>query len=204
MELHELITDLADALYNVDQQGPQEKYKDGYFKPGIGPFNEDNQRNIALNWLIESNKPQYRNLTIEDCTDINYPNGLGGLCDLVIPDKWAVELKLLRPFGNVGREDEHWIKKIIYPYYGHKSLLGDALKLEGSRFVERKAVILFAYDHEKPRIDVEPALRCFELILSDIYNIQFTPRIFEIRAGLVHPVHQVLRVIGWEISEKER
>jgi hypothetical protein len=191
MELTNIITDLADALKAVDSTRPIE----GNFKPGIGPHTEDHARDMALAYL--RNQPNTAS-TYQNAGSVQYPRRRE-MCDLVIPEKWAIELKLLRPFGDNDREAEHWSSKIIHPYYGNKSAIGDMLKLHDSGFTCRKAIILFAYEHNEPRIDHEITLKIFEIIASECHRIKLGQRIVEERRDLVHSTFAVLKVIGWEI-----
>ena len=192
MELQDIVDDLAFALKQVDSTRPVEKK----YKPGIGPHGEDNARDLAINYLqgLENKKEIYK-----DVGPQKYPE-TGQQCDFVIPSQWAIELKLMRPFGNNDKEVEQWSNKIIHPYYGNKSSVGDALKLSESAFKERKAVVLFAYEHQEPILDKEPTLKTFELILTNVLGLDIGDRVTATVNNLVHPTHNVLHVIGWEIE----
>lgn len=193
MQLDQIVKHLADALKAVDSSNPIE----GNFKPGIGPHKEDNARDFAVNYLKNHHDGEIANY-FEQADSVQYP-GRREMCDLVIPNEWAIELKLLRPFGDNDKEAEHWSNKIIHPYYGNKSAVGDVLKLRDSAFNTGKAIVLFAYEHNEPRIDLEPTLKTFENICTQLYQINLGTRITEERRGLVHPTFSVLKVIGWEI-----
>jgi hypothetical protein len=192
MELSKIINDFADALLALDSKYPIE----GTFKPGIGPHTEDHSREMILQYF-RSMPDIYGEYN--STSSIQYP-GKREMCDIVIPEQWAIELKLLRPFGDNDKESEHWSNKLIHPYYGNKSAIGDALKLLSSSFQEKKAIILFSYEHTNPRIDTEITLKSFELILSQIHKINLKQRLIAERRGLVHPTFQVLKVIGWELD----
>jgi hypothetical protein len=192
MELINVINDFADALRHVDSTRPVE----GSFQAGIGPHTEDHSRDLALRYLKNQSKTA---LYYKNAGSLQYP-GRREMCDVIIPQKWAIELKLLRPYGDNDKESEHWSSKLIHPYYGNKSAVGDALKLLSSDFIEKKAIVLFSYEHEIPRLNTDPVIKIFELILSNIHSIKFKPRIVAERRGLVHPTFQVLKVIGWELE----
>ena len=49
--------------------------------------------------------------------------------DVLIPGRWALEFKIVRPFGDNGKEAEHWSQNLIHPYEGNVSSIGDAIKL---------------------------------------------------------------------------
>jgi hypothetical protein len=76
------------------------------------------------------------------------------------------------------------------------------LKLQLSGLPERKGIIVFGYEHAQAVIPLDPAIRSFELLASEVMQINLTPRIERRMDGLIHPVHQVLRVFGWEILAK--
>jgi len=192
MELSKIINDFANALLAIDSKYPIE----GTFKPGIGPHTEDHSREMILEYF-RSLPETYKEYN--SASSILYP-GKREMCDIVITDQWAIELKLLRPFGDNDKESEHWSNKLIHPYYGNKSAVGDALKLFSSSFLEKKAIILFSYEHTNPRIDTEITLKSFELILSQIHKVNLKPRLVSERKGLIHPTFQVLKVIGWELE----
>lgn len=193
MTLEQIIHHLANALKAVDATMPIE----GSFQPGIGPHTEDHARDMAVNHL--RNQEGIIAEYYQQAGSVQYP-GRREMCDLVIPNEWAIELKLLRPFGDNDREAEHWSNKILHPYYGNKSAVGDVLKLRDSSFNTKKAVILFAYEHTEPRLDLEFTLRTFEMICIQLYQVNLGNRITEERGDLVHPTFTVLNVIGWEIK----
>jgi hypothetical protein len=58
-----------------------------------------------------------------------------------------------------GRPAERWSENRLYPYAGNTSSLGDCLKLVGSDFTERKAVLVFGYEHTPPKIGRPSACR---------------------------------------------
>ena len=145
MQLEFLINQLANALKAVDTTMPIE----GKFKPGIGPHTEDHARDMALNHLRKQEGiiSEY----FQQAGSVQYP-GSREMCDILIPNEWAIELKLLRPFGDNNKEAEDWSNKILHPYYGNKSAAGDVLKLLDSGFIERKAIILFTYENGNPKM----------------------------------------------------
>lgn len=110
-----------------------------------------------------------------------------------------MELKIVRPFGDNGSLDEHWSKNLLHPYEGNTSLIGDALKLLAFEESRNSGLIAICYEHKSPKIDLEPLIASFELIAKSIRNIPLGERTEERRENLVHPVHQVLRLIGWPL-----
>ena len=183
MELSALIQDIADALAAVDASKAAHKQ----FQPGIGPFGEVDAVRAALDWLKSAKPAAYESAVTKR------------LPDLLIPGKWAVELKIVRPFGDNGLSAEHWSENVLHPYPGNTSSLGDCMKLISSSLSERKAVVIFGFEHTPAQLPVEPAIRGFELLARDLLSLALSPRHEALRTGLVHPVHQQLRVFGFEV-----
>jgi len=186
MDLSALVEDFASALAAVDASGAVHKG----FKPGIGPFGEADAVRAALAWLKQT-KPHVFGKAVTK-----------RLPDLLVPDQWAVELKIVRPFGDNGLPAEHWSENVLHPYPGNTSSLGDCLKLLASGLPERKAVVIFGYEHTPPRVSVEQAILGFELLAARLSGINLTPRCQATRVGLIHPVHQQLQVYGFEVLSR--
>jgi hypothetical protein len=119
--------------------------------------------------------------------------------DLLIPGEWAIELKIIRPFGDNGKPAEHWSENVLHPYPGNTSSLGDCLKLLESGLRERKAVLIFGFEHAPPRVSLDVAIRSFELLSGAIMGIRLSEGVDCHRTNLIHPVHQQLRVFGFEV-----
>jgi hypothetical protein len=73
------------------------------------------------------------------------------------------------------------------------------MKLLQSGLPERKGIIVFGYEHVQAIVPLDPAIRSFELLAVEILQLKLTPRVERRSGGLIHPVHQVLRVFGWQI-----
>lgn len=119
--------------------------------------------------------------------------------DLLIPQEWAIEFKITRPFGDNGKEAENWSVNLLHPYTGNVSTIGDCYKLAQLGGLERKAVAVSGYEHSPPKIDLTPLVESFEVIARDVARLSLSPRIETRRDGLVHPVHQSVRVFAWEV-----
>lgn len=171
----------AEALRQVDASGQAHKL----FGPGIGPYGEADAIRAALPILLGD------------------PLCAGARTkrqpDLLIPGRWALEFKVIRPYGDNGKLAEHWSENILHPYPGNTSALGDCLKLIGSDFAERRAVVVFGFEHSSVQTPLDPAIKSFELIARQILGISLSHREETRVTGLIHPVHQVLRVFGWEV-----
>jgi hypothetical protein len=181
MELSALIADFAFALRETDATQPVGS--SGRFKPGCGPLTESEVTGLIIRRLRSTNT-NYGN-----AAPMRYPGGRTE-CDLVLPGQWAIELKLARPYGDNGKPAERWSENLLYPYPGNTSSLGDCLKLLGSQFSERKAVLVIGYEHTPPKIPLEPAVRGFEILASEVLGLNLTPRQQVTVSGLVHPCHQ--------------
>ena len=191
IEISDLVSDFARAIAAVNARHPVGEAK--RFKPGVGPLTETELTEAILGELKETEATMY-----SSCGSRSYP-GSRNTCDVVVPGHWAIELKLARPFGDNGKPAERWSENLLYPYTGNTSSLGDCLKLLRSGFTERKAVMVVGYEHVPAKIDLEPGIRSFELIASEVLSIRLGPRFQATVEGLVHPFHQRAYVFGWEV-----
>jgi hypothetical protein len=182
MELKQVITDVGAALKTIDRCGVAFKT----FQEGVGPYGE----------------PQLLRSVAE------YLNGLSlygasvqtkRTPDLLIPQHWALEFKIARPFGDNGKEAENWSVNLLHPYPGHASLIGDCIKLEGFGGVERKAVVVIGYEHTPPKIPLSPLFEAFELIVTRVAGVRIGDRVQINQNQLCHPVHQQFVLAAWEV-----
>lgn len=182
MELEKVTSDIADALVAIDSSGVRFKQ----FQPGVGPYGEPQLvRLIAahLNAL-----PVYDGLVRRKRSP-----------DLLVSGHWALEFKIVRPFGDNGELAENWSINLLHPYPGNQSALGDCLKLLDLKVPERRASIVIGYEHEPPRVSLDPLVKSFELIAAQVLHINLGSRVETTRSGLIHPVHQRARVFAWEV-----
>jgi hypothetical protein len=180
MEYGEIISVIGDILVELDAEYPVHKR----FKPGIGPFGE----------------PQLVKIIAQRLCRRQIPSKTRRCPDLEIEKEWAIEFKIVRPFGDNGREAENWSVNLLHPYSGNVSLVGDAIKLLELREYSKCGLFLIGYEHDPAIIDLNPLLHSFEIIMRDVMKIHLMPRIEARKNGLVHPVHQVLRCVGWELQ----
>jgi hypothetical protein len=190
--LTEFIIDFAASLRVLDASYPVGKSKTREYSPGVGPLTEAQTVDGVLT-LLATTKAKY--LGAAPC---RYPT-TKQICDCRIPQAWVIEFKLVRPFGDNGKEAEHWSENLLHPYSGNVSAVGDCLKLRDSGFEERKGIIVFGYEHTPPRVDLDVAIRAFEKIASDVVGLSLSKRASATVTGLVHPYHQQAKVFGWEI-----
>jgi hypothetical protein len=179
MQYQDIIRIIADILKEFDDQKPIHKE----FKPGIGPFGE----------------PQIVKIIADKLTCKGIPAITRRTPDLDIQGNWAIEFKIVRPYGDNGKEAENWTVNLLHPYAGNVSLIGDAIKLLQLPSYNHKGLFIIGYEHNPAKISLDPIISSFELIMKNVIEINIGERIEEKRHGLVHPEHQVVRCIGWEL-----
>jgi len=180
MQYSQLIKIIADILKEYDAEKPIHKL----FKAGIGPFGEPQIVSIISARLNQAGVPAKTRRTP----------------DLDIQGEWAIEFKIVRPFGDNGKEAENWTVNLLHPYPGNVSLIGDAIKLLQLQDYNHKGLFIIGYEHNPPKISLDPIIASFELIAQNVMKIKLGDRIEEKRIDLVHPEHQVVRCIGWELG----
>lgn len=180
MDYAELVKIIADILKEFDSEKPIHKT----FKAGIGPFGE----------------PQIVREIAERLVGKGIPARTRRTPDLEIKHDWALEFKVIRPFGDNGKEAENWTVNLLHPYPGNVSLIGDAIKLSSLSGYTHRCLFAIGYEHDPVHIDLAPLLLSFELIAREVKGIRLGNRIEEPRSGLVHPVHQLVRCVGWELA----
>ena len=177
----EIVKIKTDILKEFDSERPVHKA----FKPGIGPFGEHQIVGEIARRLTRQGIHARTKRTP----------------DLDVTQEWALEFKIVRPFGDNGREAESWSVNLLHPYEGNVSLIGDAIKLATLNGYRNRGLILIGYEHDPPVISLDPLISSFELITKKIMKMSLSKRIEERRDKLTHPVHQVLRCIGWELKQ---
>jgi hypothetical protein len=182
MNLEKIVNDIGNALVDLDSSMVPFRS----FKPGVGPYGEPQLLKYIASYL--NHLPEY----IEMVQTKRTP-------DLLIPNEWAIEFKIARPFGDNGKEAENWSVNLLHPYTGNISTIGDCYKLLELECVERKAVAVIGYEHSPAQIDLMPLIESFEVIVEQVAGIRLSGRIESRRDGLIHPVHQSVRVFAWEL-----
>ena len=105
----------------------------------------------------------------------------------------------MRPFGDNGKEAEDWSVNMLHPYPGNVSLLGDAIKLTQLKDYSQKGLFVIGFEHSPPKLALDPLLDSFEAIARAVMGIKLGERIEQSRGPLVHPEHQLLRCVGWQL-----
>jgi len=182
MELKEIIADIGKSIVALDVTGT--RFRD--FQPGVGPFGEPQLvKNIAAH--LNAFEKYRGRVRTKRCPD------------LLVESEWAIEVKIARPFGDNGKEAENWSVNLLHPYRGNVSSVGDCYKLLDLEIPERKAVLVIGYEHNPAQIDLTPLVESFEVVVRGIAHIRLGPRVEERHDGLVHPVHQAVRLFAWEV-----
>ncbi len=179
MEYSYVVRTIADILKDFDTGRPIHKA----FRPGLGPFGE----------------PQVVGLIAERLSARSIAARTRRSPDLDIHHEWAIEFKIVRPFGDNGNEAENWSVNMLHPYAGNVSLLSDAVKLAKLDGYACKGLFVIGFEHNTAKISLDPLIQSFEAIAEHVMRISLGKRIEERREGLCHPVHQVLRCIGWQL-----
>jgi len=185
VELNTLVSLIADTLKEFDSKAPPFKN----FRPRIGPYGEPQLVKKLSELLIQKGYA---------CRTARTP-------DLMFGAEWALEFKIVRPFGDksfgdIGKEAENWSVNLLHPYRGSVSAIGDAFKLRELQTNARKAIFVIGYEHKQVQVSLDPLFDAFEVIAKSVCNICLGQRIEEKRGGLVHPYHQVVRCVDWEIQ----
>jgi hypothetical protein len=185
MDLRELISDITGALVRIDESG------EGFrtFHPGVGPFGEPQLVKLIATHLNQLSKYGRAVRTKRNP-------------DLLIPNEWAIEFKITRPFGDNGREAESWSVNLLHPYPGNVSTIGHCYKLAKYQGLERRAVVVIGYEHSPPKVDLTVLVESFEAIAKYVLGMTLSPRIETRHDSLIHPVHQSLRVFAWEVMDR--
>jgi hypothetical protein len=182
--MRQLVNDIAEALRFIDQSGAPFKS----FMPGVGPYGEPQLVKLIATRLSKEHVERYRGA--KTCRTP----------DVLIPNRWALEFKIVRPFGDNGVEAEHWSQNLLHPYRGNVSAIGDALKLSEFEGPERKGIIVIGYEHQPPQIDLSVLVSAFEIISRELLAIPLGERQCATITDCVHPVHQRATVYGWPLN----
>lgn len=180
------VSDIADSLVRIDSSGVPHGTRGRTYLPGVGPYGEPQLLNKVAQILNSSSRYRGKVETKRNP-------------DLLIRGSWGLEFKIVRPFGDNGREAENWSVNLLHPYEGNQSSLGDCLKLLDLSIREQKAIVVIGYEHIPPLISLQPLVDSFEIIAKQIIKVELGPGITENRKNLIHPIHQQLTVFAWEV-----
>ncbi len=182
-KMQQLIDDIADAIRAIDSGGVAFKQ----FQPGVGPYGEP-QLTKPISRHLATNPDRYPG--IKTCR----------IPDLLIPDRWALEFKIVRPFGDNGIEAEHWSQNLLHPYPGNVSAISDVYKLMRRKGPEIRGIVVISYEHEPPKIAVSILVSAFEILCRQLLSLPLGERHSQVVRNCVHPVHQTATVYGWPLT----
>ena len=104
MHYSEIVFEIANILKDFDAERPIHKG----FQPGIGPFGEPQ----IVREIADRLNRKYSTVKTKRTPDMQIGND------------WAIEFKIVRPFGDNGKEAENWSVNMLHPYYGNVSCPG--------------------------------------------------------------------------------
>ena len=209
-----IIDDFAKAMEIADSRRPVWQSLSGkktIFKPGIGPHPETKTIELVKQELTQLDTNFYKRIE----TQLSYPKGrktqftLDGKlesnrksrtkCDIKFSlenSDCFSEVKLWRPLGNNGKENNNIFTHIFSPYPHQNSALTDISKLRDSNFDGIKSIIIICYQSEK--FPLEESISLFEMIANNLFSI--SQRYESSFNNLVHDVHNNGKIIGWIID----
>ena len=193
IQLSQFAEALAEGIEKADSKRPvafnQRSRKP--FQPGIGPHTEADTLELALAALPPARLPPVR-------LQVPYPAVSRQSCDLVLAGSpgWAIEVKMLRLYGDNGKTNDNMLLHLLSPYAKHRSAVTDCEKLNGSGFPQRKAIVIFGY--ESKDLPLAEGIDAFEALARQ--RVALSGPCVAAFENLVHPVHACGCVYGWEIS----
>jgi hypothetical protein len=102
---------------------------------------------------------------------------------------------MARPNGDNGKPEDTSIKDILSPCGCDRSAVSEVLKLASTPIAPRRAVVIYGF--ECPRRPLAVIIEAFEIL--EARRVRLGVRC-EARLGtLVHPVHGMGAVFGWEM-----
>jgi len=188
--LQAFVIKFAKAIVEVDARRPVWKS----YNPGLGAHPETETVRLIASELARM-EPHFGSITL----NVSYPANPRKKCDLVIASPpWAIEVKMFRLLGDIGKPNDNMIMHILSPYPIDRSALTDCDKLISSGFSGSLGVLIYGFDY--PNLPMDPAMEAFEVLAGT--RVRLGQRAEARFTGLVHPVHQRGRVFGWEIQPR--
>ncbi|MFC7047291.1 transcriptional regulator [Halobacteriaceae archaeon GCM10025711] len=188
----------ADAIPSVDETANHSRWK-----PGIGPFEEENQIEM-IREEVEQRGTIGESIKYEE----PYPDSSRRV-DLLLEgdgDPLPIEAKLIRFRRDNGNIDPNMYKSVFSPFpeRGSSSMLTDCQKLAASGFDFPAGVLGLYYernDEEYEKLRADRIAEKFTLDVEYWYDIPIETVCVEPFSGLRHPHHQHGAVIAWELTE---
>jgi hypothetical protein len=196
--LEQLARTFADVIPAVDESATHSRWK-----PGIGPFEEENQIQMILD---EVERRGYTEEPIKH--EEPYPE-TGRRVDLLLESAGSsipIEAKLIRFRRDNGNIDPNMYKSVFSPFPERSSstMLTDCQKLSESGFSFPCGVLGLYYERNQEDYKELRAERIAEKFTLDVeywYNIPIETVCVQSFSGLRHPHHQHGAVIAWELTE---
>ncbi len=192
--LEEFVQDFAKAMQRIDNRRPTAKSRrsERVYKPGIGPFAEDDAVELTIRELELLFPHKYR-----PRIHVPYPDSRQK-CDLCLgsPSEWAIEVKMARMRGDNGKPDDMCTKDILSPFAADRSAIGDCQKLLNSNLAKQMAILIYGFEDTTRPLDV--LIGTFELMANS--HVHLGRRCTGRMDSLVHPVFASGRVFAWEIQ----
>ena len=182
--MQELVDDIGAAIRAINSCGVPLKQ----FQCGVGPYGEPQLTKLIARHLSDARPDRYPR--IRTCR----------VPDVLVPERWALEFKIVRPFGDNGVEAEHWSQNLLHPYPGNISAIGDTYKLLRHEGSEKRGIIAIGYEHKPPKIDVSILVSGFEILCRQLLKLPLGDRHTCVIDGCVHPVHQCTTIYGWRLA----
>jgi hypothetical protein len=193
VQLQGFVQDFTTGLIAADLRRPQavDTRSGTLFKPGIGPHSEADAISLIANELELAVPSVYAGRI---SLGVPYPDAPGQKCDLCIGSQpnwaWAVEVMMLRYLGDDGKLSDNILMQ-------HRRAVTDCVKLAKSPLGERKALLIYGFDHVQWPLD--PAIDGFETLAGA--KVGLGSRHVVAFDRLMHPIHARGRVFAWGIQE---
>lgn len=196
--IQQLARAFADAIPSVDETANHSRWK-----PGIGPFEEENQIEM-IREEVEQQSTFGETIKYEE----PYPHSSRRV-DLLLDDDGdllPIEAKLIRFRRDNGNVDPNMYKSVFSPFPEQRSssMLTDCQKLAESGFDFPCGVLGLYYEgneEEYKELRADPIAEKFTLDVEHWYDIPIKLVCVESFSGLRHPHHQHGAVIAWELTE---
>jgi hypothetical protein len=211
--MKEFIKGFGTAMVKLNQNVPGHEHAGNNYKPGIGPYGEDNIVDMVMDYLTNNNlvnedyiiRPNKDQKTILGLQNYKGISGRAATPDLVIGNK-IIEFKIARPLRDNGEPEDTWFKKVFDPHPSSYSTFIDVAKL--CKFKEQhdaenqfeKWVMVIGFERLDESVYKLDALfpGLFRYISENISQkavLEDIGMTFEL--GERHPVHQVAKLYGF-------
>lgn len=211
--MKEFIKGFGTAMVKLNQNVPGHEHAGNTYKPGIGPYGEDNIVDMVMDYLTNNNlvnedyiiRPNKDQKTILGLQNYKGISDRAATPDLVIGNK-IIEFKIARPLRDNGEPEDTWFKKVFDPHPSSYSTFIDVAKL--CKFKEQhdaenqfeKWVMVIGFERLDESVYKLDALfpGLFRYISENISQkavLEDIGMTFEL--GERHPVHQVAKLYGF-------